>query len=246
MSEHFEAMQEIPIEKDSKQVDIRQHSKVNVLELLKKETEIKIQKYKETIKKLEEELKAKEEEIKNLTDIRKNLEEELGSKKQHIENIEKEKEALIEECNQLKSLIEQLKEHEAKEESYKNAVINSLESIASYINQKKQLALDEIKTIISTVLDNLYMKCNIDIESVIKDILENSNIFKEFIILKANKTFIETFKKYVNHIENVKVEFVEEDFEDGEFQLETKDFILERSNKELLKDAIEKTLQNIR
>ncbi len=249
MNEHFEAIQEVVLEKEDKKEqkkNTKESAISSVLEFLKKETQAKIQKYKDTIQQLENKLQLKEEEIKRLIELKKNLEEELKISKEQLESIEKEKERLLQEESELKAIIEQLREKEAKEEMYKNAVIKSLEAIATSINQTKQLALDEIKTIIYTVLETIYAKCTIDIDSIIKSIFEDSKIFKDFIVLKANKTFIETFKKYVKLIDNIEFEFIEENFEDGEFQIETKDFVIERFNKDMIKDAVEKALQNIR
>jgi len=69
---NFEALQEIPleintIEKSPKnQNEISQNSLSNVLERLKKETQAKIQVYKNTINALEQQIKSKDDEIKKL------------------------------------------------------------------------------------------------------------------------------------------------------------------------------------
>ncbi len=246
MNNHFEAIQDIKQENEKRQPQKVQTNTPSVFELLKKEIESKIQRYKEKIKELENELKSKELQIENLTQTKTKLEQELQHTKEQLENLEKEKQNLIEEKTNLENMIQELKEKTSKEEAYKNAVLKSLETISSHINQKKELALEELKTIISTILESIYAKCSVDLESIIKSVLEDAKIFREFIIIKANKTFIEHFKKYVKNIENLEIEFVEENFEEGEFQIETKDFILERFNRDLIENAVEKALQNIR
>jgi chromosome segregation ATPase len=249
MSDHFEAIQNITVEiqnKGSPSNKTPETSFHKVLELIKNETQTKILQYRKTIEQLEQQIMLKDQEIKHLLEKQKQAEEEIDSIKKELENIEREKNALIAEKEQLKATIEQLKENESKEKDYKNAVLQSLETIKNTIVQREQLTIEEISTLISTILSSLYAKCSIDLDSIIKKILEDSSIFKHFIIVKANKTFIETFQKYIKNLDNVEIEFIEENLENGEFQIETEDFILERFNKDLLKDVVEKAIQNIR
>jgi predicted nucleic acid-binding Zn-ribbon protein len=249
MNDHFEAIQNIAFEIQNKEPPPNKTPGTSfnkVLELIKKETQTKILQYRKTIEQLEQQITLKDQEIKRLLEKHKKTEEEIETIKKELENIEQEKNALIAEKEQLKATIEQLKENEAKEEAYKNAVLQSLETIKNTISQSEQLTIEEISTLISTILSSLYAKCSIDLDSIIKKILEDSGIFKHFIIVKANKTFIETFQKYIKNLNNVEIKFIEENLENGEFQIETEDFILERFNKDLLKDVVEKALQNIR
>lgn len=249
MNDHFEAIQNITVEiqnKISPPNKTPETSFHKVLELIKNETQTKILQYRKTIEQLEQQIILKDQEIKHLLEKQKQTEEEIESIKRELENIEREKNALIAEKEQLKATIEQLKENEAKEEAYKNAILQSLETIKNTIIQREQLTIEEISTLISVILSSLYAKCSIDLDSIIKKILEDSNIFKHFITVKANKTFIETFQKYIQSLNNVEIKFIEENLENGEFQIETEDFILERFNKDLLKDVVEKAIQNIR
>jgi len=249
---NFEALQKIPleintIEKSPKnQNEISQNSLSNVLERLKKETQAKIQVYKNTINALEQQIKSKDDEIKKLKEYEESLTQENIFLKEQIEKLQQEKEELVKEQENLKEIIKQLQEKHSKEEAFKQSILKSLTILENTINQKNQLAIEEIQEIVYAVLESLYVKCIVNLEPIIKDIIEQTKLFKSFIIIKANKTFIENFKKYVDNIKNVEISFVEEDFEDGEFQIETRDFVLERFNKDIIKDAVEKAIQNIR
>lgn len=247
MSDDFEALQDIILEDNQKPKNTTtQNNNIKVLELLKKEFESKINIYKNKITALEKELSQKDQTIsilntkqQELIDRVQNLQELLNQKIKENEELINIKTNLEKELEEFKHLYQEAKDKE-------NAILNAIDNINNLIKQRQQLSIEELQSLVEHILDDLCFKCNVDIKSIIEKILEDSKIFRDFIILKSNKTFIDNFKPYAKHLK-VDIEFIEDgNMQEGEFLIDSKDFFLERINKDIIKDAIEKALQNIR
>lgn len=247
MNNDFEALQDIIIEEKTPQQKIQDQDKSNnVLEILKKELESKINAYKTTIKSLEKELQEKNNIINSLNQKQEELLERIKNLQELLEQKTKENEELYNIKSSLEQQLEEYKNEDQKLKEEYNYMIKAIENINQTIKQRELLTLEEIEIIVKQIIDSLYAKCNVDIKKIIQKILEDVKILQNSITLKANKNFIEAFKKYSKDL-NLIIDFIEDDaMQEGEFIIESKDFFIERINEDMLEDAIEKALQNIR
>ena len=245
MNKDFEALQEIFID-EHKEEDKLNIVNVKPLEVLKKEIDSKIRFYRNKIENLENELHEKKQEINALISKQKEFVEQISDLKRMLEDKDKESQELLASKVDLEKTLEITKQQYEQAKKYEDNLEKSIKEIQSLIKERKKLFIDQVKMMIEVICENLYMKCDVDLDSIIRNILEEINIIRDFIVLKANKTFINLFKEYTKNL-NIEFKFIEDNsMENGEFQMETKDFFLERFNKDIIKDVIEKTLQDLR
>ncbi len=247
MSDNFEALQDIVLEDKQEQTkSTNKNNNTKVLELLKKEFESKINMYKNKIIQLEKSLTEKDQTISTLNLKQQELMDRVKSLQELLDQKIKENEEIVSIKSNLEKEFEEVKKLYQEAKNKETTILNAIENINNLVKDRQQLSIEQIYNLVRNILDSLYAKCNIDIEFIIGKILEDSKIFRDFIILKANKTFIENFQKYAKQLK-VDIEFIEDNsMNEGEFLIDSKDFLLERINKDIIEDVIEKALQNIR